>query len=47
MESGLKEVTMHNLNYVSAKGDVEFFNNILWKKKKKELKVIFLGSHNF
>jgi hypothetical protein len=35
MESGLKEALVHNLNSVSAKGDVDFFNKILLQNKRK------------
>jgi hypothetical protein len=35
MEIGFKEESMHNFNYVSAKGDVEFFDKILLQKKRK------------
>jgi hypothetical protein len=35
MESGLKEAPVQNLNFVSAKGDVEFFDKILLQNKRK------------
>jgi hypothetical protein len=48
MESDLKEAPMKNLNYVSAKGDVEFFDNILLQNKRKGVESdFFLGSCNF
>jgi hypothetical protein len=48
MESGLKEAPMQNLNFVSAKGDVEFFSTrSCCKTKEKGLKVIFREAVTF
>jgi hypothetical protein len=38
-----KEVPMYNLNIVSAKGDVEFFNKIMLQNKIKGVESDFFG----
>ena len=43
MESGLKEALVQNLNFVSAKRDMEFFNKILLQNKRKGVESDFFG----
>jgi hypothetical protein len=46
VESGLREVPVHNSNYVLVKRDVEYFNKIPLQNKRKGVENDFLGSHN-
>jgi hypothetical protein len=47
IKSGLKEVPLQNSNFVPIKGDVEYFDKILLKRKRKGVESDFSGSHNF
>jgi hypothetical protein len=47
MESGLKEASVQNSNFLLVKGVVEYFDKILLQNKRKGVESDFSGSHNF